>query len=56
VNVSLTLSNTTIWFVAALSLVVDVQMYGQTFLPGLLIIRRWLYLHRWLHIPCTFTF
>jgi len=35
-----TLTNTTIWFVAALSMIVDVWtyvcMYGQTFLPGLL--------------------
>jgi len=30
VNVSSTLTNTTIWFVAALSLIVDVRMYGQT--------------------------
>ena len=40
VNVSSTLTNTTIWFVAALSLIVDVRMYGRTyrwtFLPGLL--------------------
>ena len=48
VNVSSTLTNTTIWFVAALSLVVDVRTYvwtyrrmyvrtdGRTFLPGLL--------------------
>jgi len=44
VNVSLTLTNTTIWFVAALSLIVDVRMDGRTyvridgraFLPGLL--------------------
>jgi len=32
VNVSSTLTNTTIWFVAALSLIVD----GRTFLLGLL--------------------
>jgi len=40
VNVSSTLTNTTIWFVAALSLIVDVRIYvrtyGRTFLPGLL--------------------
>jgi len=36
VNVSSTLTNTTIWFVAALSFIVDVRMDGQTFLPGLL--------------------
>jgi len=40
VNVSSTLTNTTIWFVAALSLIVDIRTYGQTdgwtFLPGLL--------------------
>jgi len=40
VNVSSTLTNTTIWFVAALSLIVDVctdvRTDGQTFLPGLL--------------------
>jgi len=46
VNVSSTLTNTTIWFVAALSLIVDVRTYvglrtdGRTdvltFLPGLL--------------------
>jgi len=52
VNVSSTLTNSTIWFVAALCLTVDVQMYvwtdvrtyvhmyvrmdGRTFLPGLL--------------------
>jgi len=44
VNVSLTLTNNTIWFVAALSLIVDVRTYvrtyertgGRTFLPGLL--------------------
>ena len=28
VNVSLTLTNTTIWFVAALCLIMDVRMYG----------------------------
>jgi len=37
-NVSSTLTNTTIWFVAALCLIVDVRMdgrtYGRTFLPG----------------------
>jgi len=42
VNDSSTLTNTTIWFVAGLSLIVDVRtygdvrMYGRTFLPGLL--------------------
>ena len=44
VNDSSTLTNTTIWFVAALSLIVDVHMdvrmygrtYGRTFLPDLL--------------------
>jgi len=40
VNDSSTLTNTTIWFVAALSLIVDVRtdihMYVWTFLPGLL--------------------
>ena len=48
VNVSLTLTNSTIWFVAALSLIVDVHMYvwmdvhmyvwtdRRTFLLGLL--------------------
>jgi len=40
VNVSLTLTNSTIWFVAALSLIVDVRTDvwtdGRTFLPGLL--------------------
>ena len=40
VNDSSTLTNTTIWFVAALSVIVDVRTYvrmdGQTFLPGLL--------------------
>jgi len=46
VNVSSTLITTTIWFVAALSLIVDVRtdrrMYGRTFLPGLLgHLRRW---------------
>jgi len=30
VNVSSTLTNTTIWFVAALSLIVDVRTYGRT--------------------------
>jgi len=38
VNVSLTLTNITIWFVAALSLIVDVRTDGctdgWTFLPG----------------------
>jgi len=29
-NVSSTLTNTTIWFVAALSLIVDERMYGRT--------------------------
>jgi len=37
VNDSSTLTNTTIWFVAALSLIVDVRTYvrtdGRTFLP-----------------------
>jgi len=44
VNDSLIGTNTTIWFVAALSLIVDVRTYvptdgrtdGRTFLPGLL--------------------
>jgi len=40
VNVLSTLTNTTIWFVAALSLIVDVRTYGHTYgwtlLPGLL--------------------
>jgi len=44
VNDSSTLTNTTIWFVAGLSLIVDVRTYGRTdvrsdgrtFLPGLL--------------------
>jgi len=36
VNDSLTLTNTTIWFVAALSLIVDVRTDVRTFLPGLL--------------------
>ena len=40
VSVSSTLTNTTIWFVAALSLIVDVRTdvwtHGRTFLPGLL--------------------
>ena len=36
VNVSSTLTNTTIWFVAALSLIVDVRTDGRTLLPGLL--------------------
>jgi len=41
VNVSSTLTNTSIWFVAALSLIVDVRTYvrrtdGRTLLPGLL--------------------
>jgi len=31
VNVSLTLTNTIIWFVATLSLIVDVQMYVRTY-------------------------
>jgi len=30
VNVSSTLTNTTIWYVAVLSLIVDVRMYGRT--------------------------
>jgi len=30
VNVSLTLTNTTIWFVAALSLIADVLTHGRT--------------------------
>jgi len=39
VNVSSTLTIATIWFVAALSLIVDVRTdvtHGRTFLPGLL--------------------
>jgi len=40
VNVSSTLTNTTIWFVAALCFIVDVRtdvlIPGRTFLPGLL--------------------
>jgi len=36
VNVSSTLTNTTIWFVAALCLIVDARTDGRTFLPGLL--------------------
>jgi len=39
VNASSTLTNTTIWFVAALCFIVDVRTYvrlGGTFLPGLL--------------------
>jgi len=40
VNVSATLTNTTIWFVTALCLIVDVRTDGRTdgrtFLPGLL--------------------
>jgi len=40
VNVSSTLTNTTIWFVAALCFIVDVRTDvpkdGRTFLPGLL--------------------
>jgi len=35
-NVSSTLTNTTIWFVAALCFIMDVQTYVRTFLPGLL--------------------
>jgi len=35
-NDSSTLTNTTIWFVAGLSLIVDVRTYIRTFLPGLL--------------------
>jgi len=31
VNVSLTLTNTTIWFVAALCLIVDIRTYGWTY-------------------------
>ena len=31
VNASSTLTNTTIWFVAALSLIVDVRTYGRTY-------------------------
>ena len=31
VNVSLSLTNTTIWFVAAVSLIVDVRTYVQTY-------------------------
>jgi len=43
VNVSSTVTNTTIWFVASLSLIVDVRTYGQTdILLGLLgHLRRW---------------
>jgi len=33
VNASSTLTNTNVWFVAALCFIVDVQTYGQTFLP-----------------------
>jgi len=40
VNVSSTLTNSTIWLVAALCLIVDVhtygRTYGRTYLPGLL--------------------
>jgi len=36
VNVSSTLTNTTIWFLAALSLTVNVRTDVWTFLPGLL--------------------
>jgi len=36
VNVSSTLTNYTIWFVAALCLIVDGRTHGRTFLPGLL--------------------
>ena len=36
VNVSSTLTNTTIWFVAALSFIVDVRTDGRTLLLGLL--------------------
>ena len=36
VNVSLTLTKTTIWFVAALCFILDVRTDGRTFLPGLL--------------------
>jgi len=36
VNDSSTLTNTTIWFVAGLSLIVDGRSDGRTFLPGLL--------------------
>jgi len=36
VNVSSTLTNTTIWFVAALNLTVNVRTDVRTFLPGLL--------------------
>jgi len=35
-NDSSTLTNITIWFVAVLSLIVDVRTDGRTFLPGLL--------------------
>ena len=35
-NVSSTLTNTTIWFVAALCFIVDVRTDGRTFLLGLL--------------------
>jgi len=31
VNVSSTLTNITIWFVAALSLIVDIRTYGRTY-------------------------
>jgi len=42
VNVSSTLTNSTIWFVASLCLIVDVRTYVRTFLPGLLgHLRRW---------------
>jgi len=36
VNVPSTLTNTTIWFVAALCFIVDVRTDGRIFLPGLL--------------------
>jgi len=36
VNVSSTLTNNTIWFVAALCFIVDGRTDGRTFLPGLL--------------------
>jgi len=35
-NVSSTLTNTTIWFVAALCFIVDIRRDVRTFLPGLL--------------------
>jgi len=44
VNVSSTLTNSTVWFVAALGLIVDVRTDGRTFLPGLLGHRDYFYL------------